>query len=204
MSVCLCLLLSVGVCQYLSVFVCASICLCICLSMCVYLYPSVSICVNLCKCLYIYYLVSVCFYASVRQYLCYCLHVAMLMSVCVYINLCLCPCFLVAKQLYTWPCQFVCMFVCLFSVFDMKYLSLFEHQEYSKRERDFISKTENTQTTNKHTDVRNESYVLHLRRSVINWQRWLEVGTLVDNSITCLGRNGTHVFFLTYVFNIEY
>ena len=86
--------------------------------------------------------------------------------------------FLVAKQLYTWPC----LFVCLSSVFYMKYLSLFKYQEYSR-----IFKT------SKHTDVRNESKVLHLRRSVINWHRWLEFRTLVDNSITCLGWNYNHI-----------
>ena len=41
----------------------------------------------------------------------------------------------------------------------------------------------------KYTDLRNHTYILHLRRSVINWQRWAEVRTHVDNSISCLGWN---------------
>ena len=96
--------------------------------------------------------------------------------------------FLFAKQLYTWPCLFVCLCVCSpFLICNISLpLNIKNILESSKRERFYIK---NRQTTNKHTDVRNESYVLHLRRSVINWQRWLEVGTLVDNSITCLGWN---------------
>ena len=52
------------------------------------------------------------------------------------------------------------------------------------------AKTEDRQNRNKHTDVRNLSYVLHWR-SVINWLRWLEVRTHVrphvDNSTSRFG-----------------
>ena len=49
----------------------------------------------------------------------------------------------------------VCLPVCLFFIFYMKYLSLFEYQEYSRifKEREIYIK--NRQTANKHTDVRN-------------------------------------------------
>ena len=86
----------------------------------------------------------------------------------------------------------VCLFVCSpFLIWNISLSSNIKNiLEYSKRERFHIK---NRQTTNEHTDVRNESEVLHLRRSVINWQRWLEVRTLVDNSITCLGWNYNHI-----------
>ena len=63
--------------------------------------------------------------------------------------------FLVAQQLNTYFCVCVCLFVCLYSVFDMKQLSIQNILEYSKREREISYKKLRTQTTNKYTNVRN-------------------------------------------------
>ena len=61
--------------------------------------------------------------------------------------------FLVAKQLYTWSCLFVCLFVCLSSVFDMKYLSLFEYQEYSRIFKERESSYEKQKTDRQQTNT---------------------------------------------------
>ena len=66
-------------------------------------------------------------------------------STCTYVDFL----FLVAKQLYTWPC----LCVCVFSVFDMKYLYLFEYQEYSRifKERERFNTKSWERTDNKQT-----------------------------------------------------
>ena len=115
--------------------------------------------------------------------------------VCLSVYLFICPRFLVAEQLYTHFCVFVYLFIYLFvcSPFLIWDIFLFEYLEYSRifkeRENNIISKTENRQKTNKHTDVRNQRYVLNLQRSAINWQRWQEDWTHVNISISCLGWN---------------
>ena len=68
--------------------------------------------------------------------------------------------FLVAEQLNTHSC----VFICLFSVFDMRYLSFFEYQEYSRinEEREISyqkQRTDRQQTSPQMKEIKITSYI---------------------------------------------
>ena len=56
--------------------------------------------------------------------------------------------FLVAEQLYTWPCLSVCFFVYLFFIFDMKYLPLWISRIFKLRKSSYTKQRSDRQQTN--------------------------------------------------------
>ena len=78
----------------------------------------------------------------------------------------------------------LCVFcVCVCSLFLIWNISIFEYLEYSRKFKDREISYQKQRTDKQQTNT--QMYILHLRRSVINWQRWEEVRTHVDNSISC-------------------
>ena len=69
-----------------------------------------------------------------------------------------------AEQLYTHFCVSVCLFIYLSSVFDMRYLSFFEYQEYSRinEEREISyqkQRTDRQQTSPQMKEIKITSYI---------------------------------------------